>query len=195
MTVLQGTLTSPPGEPLPATSLILTETDSKQTITLTTGADAHYYADVPPGTWRVSILPPGGTPEALCGVMAISDNTPDSTLDALMNHLLPSTLDITVLSYMRGLVGEAEKAAEAANSTVIKNITEMEKSASESADRAAKTLTEIQKVVSETGSIPGESAYDIWKSQQPAETDTSMTAYLAYQKGKDGAPGKDGDPG
>ncbi|EBT1278925.1 hypothetical protein CIT83_23875 [Salmonella enterica] len=36
---------------------------------------------------------------------------------------------------------------------------------------------------------PGESAYDIWKEQQPADADTSLMAYMDYQKGE---PGKDG---
>ncbi|EDR5177744.1 hypothetical protein CEH78_003729 [Salmonella enterica] len=31
---------------------------------------------------------------------------------------------------------------------------------------------------------PGKSAYEIWAEQQPADSDTSMTAYLEYQKGQ-----------
>lgn len=41
----------------------------------------------------------------------------------------------------------------------------------------------------------GQSAYEIWQEQQPADADTSMTAYLNFQEGKPGAPGKDGEPG
>ncbi|HGA5460553.1 TPA: prophage tail fiber N-terminal domain-containing protein [Salmonella enterica subsp. diarizonae serovar 50:k:z35] len=33
---------------------------------------------------------------------------------------------------------------------------------------------------------PGKSAYEIWVSQQPAGSDTSMAAYMTYQKGKTG---------
>ncbi|HIB1450100.1 TPA: prophage tail fiber N-terminal domain-containing protein [Salmonella enterica subsp. enterica serovar Muenchen] len=41
----------------------------------------------------------------------------------------------------------------------------------------------------------GKSAWEIWQEQQPADADTSMTAYLNFQEGKPGAPGKDGEPG
>ncbi|HIB1682368.1 TPA: M14 carboxypeptidase N/E family protein [Salmonella enterica subsp. enterica serovar Muenchen] len=34
---------------------------------------------------------------------------------------------------------------------------------------------------------PGKSAYEIWVSQQPAGSDTSMAAYMEYQKGKTGS--------
>ncbi|HDD2121265.1 TPA: prophage tail fiber N-terminal domain-containing protein [Salmonella enterica] len=36
---------------------------------------------------------------------------------------------------------------------------------------------------------PGKSAYEIWVSQQPAGSDTSMAAYMTYQKGKTGTGG------
>ncbi|EIE5007043.1 carboxypeptidase regulatory-like domain-containing protein [Salmonella enterica] len=185
MTVLQGILKNPDGNPLPDTSLILTETDSKQTITLTTGSDARYHTDVPPGTWRVSILPPGSTPQAICGVMAVSDNTPDSTLDKLINALLPSTLDISVLSHMRGLVSEAEKAAESASSKAIEDITTMEKSATDSAAAAAKSLADIQEVVKTNGGIPG----------RPGTPGKDGLPGQPGAPGKDGAPGLPGPPG
>ncbi|EAQ6132356.1 hypothetical protein AXA91_28545, partial [Salmonella enterica] len=38
----------------------------------------------------------------------------------------------------------------------------------------------------------GQSAYEIWVEQQPAGSDTSMAAYMVYQKG---TPGQKGDPG
>ncbi|EAB9443453.1 hypothetical protein CSU32_03525 [Salmonella enterica subsp. diarizonae] len=41
----------------------------------------------------------------------------------------------------------------------------------------------------------GKSAWEIWQEQQPADADTSMAAYLNFQEGKPGAPGKDGEPG
>ncbi|ELE1675532.1 prophage tail fiber N-terminal domain-containing protein [Salmonella enterica] len=42
---------------------------------------------------------------------------------------------------------------------------------------------------------PGPSAYDVWRSQQPDGTDTSTTAYLAFQEGKKGEPGANGKDG
>ncbi|ECT1023920.1 collagen-like protein, partial [Salmonella enterica] len=36
---------------------------------------------------------------------------------------------------------------------------------------------------------PGKSAYEIWAEQQPADSDTSMTAYLDYQKGQSASGG------
>ncbi|HAF2131276.1 TPA: hypothetical protein G9F27_005641 [Salmonella enterica] len=41
----------------------------------------------------------------------------------------------------------------------------------------------------------GRSAYDIWKSQQPAGTDTSMAAFMAYMKGGVGSFPKFGEVG
>ncbi|EBN1942763.1 hypothetical protein DLP28_23945 [Salmonella enterica] len=52
--------------------------------------------------------------------------------------------------------------------------------AADSADDAQKAL----KAAQEIAKTPGPSAYDVWKAQQPADADTSMTAYLAFQEGK-----------
>ncbi|HIB1553226.1 TPA: carboxypeptidase-like regulatory domain-containing protein [Salmonella enterica subsp. enterica serovar Muenchen] len=52
--------------------------------------------------------------------------------------------------------------------------------AADSADVAQKALKDAQDIAK----TPGPSAYDVWKAQQPADADTSMTAYLAFQEGK-----------
>ncbi|EDM0872872.1 hypothetical protein GH708_13375 [Salmonella enterica] len=57
---------------------------------------------------------------------------------------------------------------------------------------AKQALSEVKQEISTHGGIPGKdgaSAYDIWKEQQPVGSDTSVIAYMNYQKGK---PGKDG---
>ncbi|EOG3230093.1 carboxypeptidase-like regulatory domain-containing protein [Salmonella enterica] len=113
MTLIQGILHDRSGHPLPGATLILTETDSRQTISISTGDDAHYRAQIPVGTWRVSIQPGNDVPRD-AGVMAITDNTPDSALDDLLSALTPSSLDISVLAFMQGMVSRAEKAADSA---------------------------------------------------------------------------------
>ncbi|HBZ9867361.1 TPA: carboxypeptidase regulatory-like domain-containing protein [Salmonella enterica subsp. houtenae] len=55
-------------------------------------------------------------------------------------------------------------------------------SAAISEQHAAQALKEAQDIAK----TPGPSAYDIWVSQQPDGTDRSVTAYLAFQKGKAG---------
>ncbi|EHC5871986.1 hypothetical protein JR782_002778 [Salmonella enterica subsp. enterica serovar Eastbourne] len=54
---------------------------------------------------------------------------------------------------------------------------------------AKQALSEVQKEINAHGGIPGKSAYEIWKDNQPAGSDTSLIAYMDYQKGK---PGKNG---
>ncbi|ECA4811360.1 hypothetical protein ELP00_14615 [Salmonella enterica subsp. enterica serovar Kiambu] len=60
---------------------------------------------------------------------------------------------------------------------------------------AKQALSEVKQEISAHGGIPGKdgepgkSAYEIWKEQQPVGSDTSVIAYMNYQKGK---PGKDG---
>ncbi|EEO7205270.1 hypothetical protein G6K67_001354 [Salmonella enterica subsp. enterica serovar Rubislaw] len=58
---------------------------------------------------------------------------------------------------------------------------------------AKQALSEVKQEISAHGGIPGKdgdpgkSAYEIWKEQQPAGTDTSMTAYLNSMKGGGGS--------
>ncbi|EEA8681394.1 hypothetical protein AH845_004708 [Salmonella enterica subsp. enterica] len=48
---------------------------------------------------------------------------------------------------------------------------------------AAQALKDAQEIAK----TPGPSAYDIWKSEQPAGADTTLQAYMAFQKGKEGS--------
>ncbi|HFW4208298.1 TPA: phage tail fiber protein [Salmonella enterica subsp. enterica serovar Reading] len=57
--------------------------------------------------------------------------------------------------------------------------------AAASEQQAAQALKEAQEIAK----TPGKSAYEIWVSQQPAGSDTSMDAYMEYQKGKSGSDG------
>lgn len=72
-----------------------------------------------------------------------------------------------------------------------------EMNAATSAQQSAKALKAAQKIAKTPGpkgdpGASGKSAYEIWVSQQPAGSDTSMAAYIVYQKG---TPGPKGDPG
>ncbi len=108
---IQGTLTASSGKTLPDTALTLTETDSRQIISVTTDSRAGYRLSVPQGTWRVAIQQPDDTPRYI-GVLTINATTKDSALNDLLTALTPSSLDISVLGFMRGLVDEAERATE-----------------------------------------------------------------------------------
>lgn len=65
------------------------------------------------------------------------------------------------------------------------------KDAADSEIAAARALKDAQDIAK----TPGPSAYDVWVSQQPVGADTSMTAWLAYQKGGDPVTPEPGCPG
>ncbi|EEM8924028.1 hypothetical protein GL409_03060 [Salmonella enterica] len=223
MTIIQGILTDRRGQPMPDTTITLSEVDSRQQIITTTTSTGIYSLNVSPGTYRVTLQASNTTPLQV-GVLAVTAHTPDSALTDLITSLTPSSLDMSVLGFMRGLVSEAERATESINlnqSAIDQNLKDSEilatqtKQAAQDAQKALEEARLIAKTPGPPGpqGLPGApgrdgadgkpgqdgaSAYDIWKEQQPADADTSMTAYLAFQKGKDGAPGapgKDGAPG
>lgn len=57
----------------------------------------------------------------------------------------------------------------------------------ENSEAGAQQALEEAKLIAKTPGAEGKSAYEIWKEQQPAGSDTSMTAYLLYMKGGGGA--------
>ncbi|EAO1991848.1 hypothetical protein E0G79_18845 [Salmonella enterica] len=210
MTTIKGTLTDSDGIPLPDTMLTLTEINTCRTLTTTTGSAAVYQLDVPEGTWRVTIKRPDGTPRG-AGIIAVTATTPANTLDALLSDLKPSSLDFTVLAFMRGLVSEAEKAVESL-SLDQKTVEQSRDSASTSAQLAQQALQEAREIAKTPGpkgdpgpqGIPGpqgepgadgQSAYDLWMTQQPAGSDTRPAAFMAYMAGKKGDKGDPGAPG
>ncbi|EIO3283200.1 prophage tail fiber N-terminal domain-containing protein [Salmonella enterica] len=215
MTIISGILKDRQGTVLAQASLTLTETDSKQTVITTTDNTGHYYIQLSPGTWRVT-LGRGDAPPKDAGVIAITKDTAPGALDDYIASLQPSTLDIQVLGFMRGLVDEAERASEATSQA--KQFADAARQGAQQAEQALKAAQEIAKTPGPKGDkgdpgpqgIPGrggyqgkdgKSAYDVWALQQPAGSDTSVTAFMAYlkaipgPKGDKGAPGKDGVPG
>ncbi|HGB5310816.1 TPA: prophage tail fiber N-terminal domain-containing protein, partial [Salmonella enterica subsp. enterica serovar Poona] len=221
MTIISGILKDRQGTVLAQASLTLTETDSKQTVITSTDNTGHYYIQLSPGTWRVT-LGRGDAPPKDAGVIAITKDTAPGALDDYIASLQPSTLDIQVLGFMRGLVDEAERASEATSQA--KQFADAARQGAQQAEQALKAAQEIAKTPGPKGDkgdpgpqgIPGrdgyqgkdgKSAYDVWASQQPAGSDTSVTAFMAYlkaipgpkgdkgDKGDTGAPGKDGKDG
>ncbi|EHI3194669.1 hypothetical protein J9Z47_002335, partial [Salmonella enterica] len=224
MTIISGILKDRQGTVLAQASLTLTETDSKQTVITTTDNTGHYYIQLSPGTWRVT-LGRGDAPPKDAGVIAITKDTAPGALDDYIASLQPSTLDIQVLGFMRGLVDEAERASEATSQA--KQFADAARQGAQQAEQALKAAQEIAKTPGPKGDkgdpgpqgIPGrdgyqgkdgKSAYDVWASQQPAGSDTSVTAFMAYLKaipgpkgdkgdkgdtGPQGTPGKEGEPG
>lgn len=239
--LLQGVLTASDGKILPGTSLTLKEADSGQIITLTTSSSAAYSFFVQPGTWCVTVQRPDDTPRNI-GVLSVNSTTKDSALNDLLTALTPSSLDMSVLSFMRGLVDEAERATESINlnqSAIGQNLKDSEilaQQTKQAAQDAQKALEEAQLIAKTPGpqgipgvpglpgkdgapgqpgepgppgkdgapgqpglpgapgkdGAPGESAYDIWKEQQPAGADTSLTAFLNAMKGSGGSEGSGG---
>ncbi|EGJ5833798.1 hypothetical protein INA60_003510 [Salmonella enterica] len=186
MTDISGILKNNSGDTLALTTITLTETDSKQTLVTTTDTGGGYYFSVPTGTWRITIQQPGTPPKDI-GMMEIDSSTQEGALEKYITSLQPSTLDIQVLSFMRGLVSQAERAA--AEAVVgIKGIDDGVKASQEAAAQAKQAKEEALKIVG--NGKPGASAYEFWVSQQPPGSDTSEAAYLAFQKGRPGADGK-----
>ncbi|EHK2737160.1 prophage tail fiber N-terminal domain-containing protein [Salmonella enterica] len=191
MTIISGVLKDRQGTVLAQATLTLTEIDSKQTVITTTDNDGHYYIQLSPGTWCVT-LGRGDAPPKDAGVIAITKDTAPGALDDYIASLQPSTLDIQVLGFMRGLVSETERASEALNAGLT-GIGQIVEAAKEAAAQALAARDEAHRIVGDgRPGRDGHSAYEIWVSQQPAGSDTSMAAYMAYQKGTPGAPGKDG---
>ncbi|EHC5870290.1 hypothetical protein JR782_001012 [Salmonella enterica subsp. enterica serovar Eastbourne] len=196
--VLQGVLTASNGKILPDTSITLKEADSGQIMAITTGSGAAYSVVVPQGTWRVTIQRPGDTPRDI-GVLSVNETTKDGDLSALLTALTPSSLDMSVLGFMRGLVDEAERAA----GSITLNQAAIDQNLKESrilAQQTKQAAQDVQQTVKTQGApgkdgVPGKdgmpgkdgkSAWEIWKDNQPAGADTSMTAYLSSMKGSRG---------
>lgn len=210
--LLQGVLTASDGKILPGASLTLKEADSGQIITLTTSSSAAYSFFIQPGTWCVTVQQPDDTPRNI-GVLSVNAATKDGALNDLLTSLTPSSLDMSVLGFMRGLVSEAERATESINlslnqSAIGQNLKDSEilatqtKQSAQDAQQALEEVKLIVRTLSKDGAPgqPGEpgppgrdgadgqpgrdgaSAYEIWKENQPAGTDTSLTAFLDSMK-------------
>ncbi|ECH2652601.1 hypothetical protein FOK89_11020 [Salmonella enterica] len=57
--------------------------------------------------------------------------------------------------------------------------------AASAAETSKQDAQQALKAAQDIAKTPGPSAYDVWKSQQPDSTDTTMAAYLNTMKGKD----------
>ncbi|HCL5208673.1 TPA: hypothetical protein N2F63_005436, partial [Salmonella enterica] len=87
-----------------------------------------------------------GTPPKDIGMMEIDSSTQEGALEKYITSLQPSTLDIQVLSFMRGLVSQAERAA--AEAVVgIKGIDDGVKASQEAAAQAKQAKEEALKIV------------------------------------------------
>ncbi|EJC3636975.1 carboxypeptidase regulatory-like domain-containing protein [Salmonella enterica] len=202
-TILSGTLTDRSGALLTMTTITLTETDSRNTLITTTDTAGHYRLTVPEGTWRVTLQPPDSAPK-VAGVLSVGAGAPSSSLDSLISDLQPSTLDIQVLGFMRGLVDEAERAAETIKTSrddIAKDREETLTAAQEAkvaAEQASRNASSGGDGLQGEPGKDGQSAMDIWTAQQPAGSDTSLAAFMQYmagKKGDKGDPGPKGDRG
>ncbi|HCM1918311.1 TPA: carboxypeptidase regulatory-like domain-containing protein [Salmonella enterica subsp. salamae serovar 28:r:e,n,z15] len=197
-TILTGTLTDRSGTVLTSTTITLTEIDSRNTLITTTDATGYYRLVVPDGTWRVTLRKPSGAPKP-AGMLATAPGVSETSLNDLMSDLQPSSLDIQVLGFMRGLVAEAERAAE----TIKSGSDDIEKNkndtleAAKQAQQALKKAQDIAKTPGPKGEPGGDgrSAFDIWAAQQSAGSDTSLEAFMQYMAGKKGDKGDKGNPG
>lgn len=197
-TILTGTLTGRDGTVLTLTTVTLTEVDRRDTLVTTTDATGYYRLVVPDGTWRVTLRKQGGAPEP-AGVLATPAGTPETSLNNLVSALQPSSLDIQVLGFMRGLVTEAERAAE----TIKSGRDDIEKNKNDTlnaAKQAQQALSEARDIAKTPGpqgapGSDGQSAFAVWAAQQPAGSDASLAAFMQYMAGKKGDKGDKGDPG
>ncbi|ECE6803535.1 hypothetical protein DSG34_04105 [Salmonella enterica subsp. diarizonae] len=185
MTIIQGILTARSGQPMPDTTITLSEVDSRQQIITTTTSVGNYSLNVSPGTYRVT-LQASNTAPLQVGVLAVTAHTSDSALTDLITSLSGESLDISVLGFMRGLVDEAERALESTRDAA-KVIDISRQEAEENAVQAQKLLEDARLLVSIPGlkGPKGEDGKD-GAPGQPGEPGPP---------GKDGAPGQPGEPG
>lgn len=98
-------------------AITLTEVDSKNSVIYLTDSDNNYHFSVAPGTYRVTLTPAGQPPKTL-GLMAVGEETADDSLEMVLSHLKPETVDMQVLAFLQEMVQRAAKAAEMAGQLV-----------------------------------------------------------------------------
>ncbi|EJC4103046.1 carboxypeptidase regulatory-like domain-containing protein [Salmonella enterica] len=152
--------------------------DDSAVVTATTTGNGDYSLAVLPGTWRVTLHPQNEIPQNI-GLIEVNNSTSSQSLDTLLRHLTPDTIDAGTLSFFYGLVDRAERVSGGMDDLLAKA-----KGSADTAGEWAEKAGEALKAAQEIAKTPGPSAYDVWKAQQPADADTSMTAYLAFQEGK-----------
>lgn len=94
-----------------------TETDSGESVLVFADETGNYRLALSRGSWRVSIIPAGGTPQYI-GVLPVSSKTAPGALSDLLVRLSAGSLDITVLGHLYNLVQQAERAALAVDSVI-----------------------------------------------------------------------------
>ncbi|EGT6505736.1 hypothetical protein J6H26_001075 [Salmonella enterica subsp. enterica serovar Newport] len=160
----------------------------------------HIYDDSPDGTLN-SFLNAKNTdtrPEALRQYELLSQQAAGAaaTSDAQAKTAAATAAEqyATEVRDSAGKVADAEKRIAGYADTATQNAGAAMRAAAqadESRSGAQQALEEARQIAK----TPGPSAYDVWVSQQPAGSDTSMQAWLSYQKGKDGRDGRDGKDG
>lgn len=183
MTVIKGTITTATGDPVAGAIITLTAQKTSNGILDNTVTDIYtdagkYEFTVMPGIYNVT-LTTGGKNICDLGAIHIYDDSPDNTLNAFLTLTKADPTPDELRQYAlwaqtaKESADKAEKVLEEAVSTTIKG---------EKGEKGDKGDT-------------GDSAYDIWKSQQPAGTDTSVVAYFASLKGEKGDKGDAGPQG
>ncbi|ENE1697397.1 hypothetical protein ABM310_002296 [Salmonella enterica] len=158
-------------------NITLSLTDDTAVITGVTTGDGDYRLAVSSGTWRVTLQPQNEVPLDV-GLIEVNDSTPPQSLDTLLRHLTPETIDAGTLSFFYGLVERAERVSGGMDDLLAKA-----KASADAAGERAEQAGVALKAAQEIAKTPGPSAYDVWKSQQPEGSDTSMTAYIDFQAG------------
>lgn len=216
MTVIKGTITDATGQPLAGATITFTALQNtaemlRSVATYITTERGEYEFTVTPGVYSVSLAQNGTNGYAL-GAVHIYDDSPDGTLNSFLNA---KNLDTRpeALRQFEALVQQskdnAEKAAQVLENAINASIKGQKGDQGEQGPPGLRGLPGVPGLPGNDGAPgepgppgppgkdgePGEpgkdgsSAYEIWKAQQPVDSDTSMPAYMEFQSGKKGDTG------
>lgn len=195
----------------------------KSVATYITTVRGEYEFTVTPGVYSVSLAQNGTNGYAL-GAVHIYDDSPDGTLNSFLNAKNTDTRPEALRQFealAQQTKADADKAAQVLEDAINASIRGEKGDTGEQGPQGVqgppgpqgekgdkgddgpqgipgpKGDTGPQGLKGDKGDKgdPGPSAYDVWRSQQPDGTDTSTTAYLAFQEGKKGDPGANGKDG
>ncbi|EDV4744433.1 hypothetical protein Y825_004108 [Salmonella enterica subsp. enterica] len=216
MAIISGIITTATGDPIAGATITLTalQTTSlmlRNVTTHITTTQGEYSFTVTPGVYSVRLTHNSQTGYEL-GSIHVYDDSPDGSLNAFLNAKNIDTRP-EALRRLEALVQQskdnAEKAAQVLEDAINASIK------GQKGDQGEQGLPGLQGPPGVPGlpgndGAPGESgppgpsgkdgepggpgkdgasAYEIWKAQQPADSDTSMPAYMEFQSGKKGDTG------
>ncbi len=217
MPIISGILRDGAGVPLTGCIIKLKSVSTSRDVLATTVAcistrSGQYNIEVLPGQYDVSLRYAGALTENRIGIIRVYDDSPDGTLNTFLNAKNIDTRP-EALRQFEALAQQskdnASKAAQVLEDAINASIKGQKGDRGEQGPPGLRGLPGVPGLPGNDGAPgepgppgppgkdgePGEpgkdgaSAYEIWKAQQPADSDTSMPAYMEFQSGKKGDTG------